>query len=85
MEFFSASDSHVTLSEIFFWIVIWSETLTFHLKQKRQIKRSQFNMVMRRRVPTNGIAPFSAYKYTHIVHSSSSHSDGGLTLKTSVF
>ena len=32
MKFFAASDNHVTLSEIFFWIVIWSETLTFHLK-----------------------------------------------------
>ena len=34
-------------------------------------------------IPTNSVAPFSAYKDTYTTHNSSICADGGLTLKTS--
>ena len=36
-------------------------------------------------IPTNSVAPFSAYKPTHSTHNSSNCSEEGLTLKTSAF
>ena len=34
-------------------------------------------------VPTNGVAPFSAYQHTHTTHNSSISSEKGLTLEMS--
>ena len=39
----------------------------------------------RHHIPTNSVAPFSAYKPSHTTHNSSNCSEEGLTLKTSAF